>query len=113
MTLHIPKLPSDAGNVLLHAAWQRAEREQHDIESLLAVVLPDLALAIREIRFAAIGDLLDLAYDAATTNNDQTLADSYLDDATAKIRFLLTLQADAAEDKAMALVNGPAIALVR
>jgi hypothetical protein len=107
------RLDNPAQNVLLWAAWQRAERENHDTESLLAVVLPDLAPAIRETQFAAIGDWLDLAEDAATVSKDQVLAASYLDDAQQVIRYLLTRQADAAEDKAMALVNGPAIALVR
>jgi hypothetical protein len=100
------RLDNPAQNVLLWAAWQRAERENHDIESLLAVVLPDLAPAIRETQFAAIGDWLDLAEDAATVSKDQVLAASYLDDALDKVRRLLQRQADAAEDKAMALVNG-------
>jgi hypothetical protein len=109
------RLDNPAQNVLLWAAWQRAEREQHDTESLLAVVLPDLAPAIREIRFAAIGDLLDLAYDAATTNNDQTLADSYLDDALDMIHRLLAQQAAASFDGHCdhRTVSGPAIAIVR
>jgi hypothetical protein len=107
------RLDNPAQNVLLWAAWQRAEREQHDTESLLAVVLPDLAPSERAIHFERIGARLDLAEQAEEANDDRTLADTYLDDAQQVIRYLLTRQADAAEDKAMALVNGPAISLVR
>ena len=100
-----PRLPDDRANLLMQAAWQVHDRETHDVDSLLAVLLPDLSPIARAARFQQITNCLDNASQSETDGHLE-LAETDQDDAVKLIRDMLDDQTAAARPR-------PGLAIVR